>query len=224
MHYDPLRLGPCPKDLSEWTSLPPPNNTPPTYNNTHKHNNSCHTRIRVPISTTRAVHPACQAAAHAAPDHPVITATHTALLSALTYLSRTLHFQVPTGQLIDTLRCLAARARQLYPPQPYIAYISALRSPSTPAIAYISTLRSPLFAPPLVTIHTSHSLHIYSQVIIIRTTSSRTPLPAVACQVAHAPSHSSRDILHHSTSDIRPASHCTTHARSDSLSPQAVVE
>ena len=72
---------------------------------------------------------------------------YTALLSALTYLSRTLHFQVPTGQLIDTLRRLAARARQLHPPQPYIAYISALRSPFTPAIAYISTLRSSLFAP-----------------------------------------------------------------------------
>ena len=220
MHYDPLRLGPCPKDLSEWTSLPPPNNTPPTYNNTHKHNNSCHTRIRVPfLLPAPYIRPAKRLRT---PPSPI--RLYTALLSALTYLSRTLHFQVPTGQLIDTLRRLAARARQLHPPQPYIAYISALRSPFTPAIAYISTLRSPLFAPPLVTIHTSHSLHIYSQVIIIRTTSSRTPLPAVACQVAHAPSHSSRDILHHSTSDIRPASHCTTHARSDSLSPQAVVE
>ena len=149
MHYDPLRLGPCPKDLSEWTSLPPPNNTPPTYNNTHKHNNSCHTRIRVPISTASAVHPACQAAA----KPPPTIRLYTALLSALTYLSRTLHFQVPTGQLIDTLRRLAARARQLHPPQPYIAYISALRSPFTPAIAYISTLRSSLFAPPLVAPH-----------------------------------------------------------------------
>ena len=180
--------------------ISPPTQQHTTYNNTHKHNNSCHTRIRVPISTASAVHPACQAAA----KPPSTIRLYTALLSALTYLSRTLHFQVPTGQLIDTLRRLAARARQLHPPQPYIAYISALRSPFTPAIAYISTLRSPLFAPPLVTIHTSHSLHIYSQVIIIRTTSSRTPLPAVACQVAHAPSHSSRDILHHSTSDIRP--------------------
>ena len=107
MHYDPLRLGPCPKDLSEWTSLPPPNNTPPTYNNTHKHNNSCHTRIRVPISTAHTVHPACQAAAHAAPDHPVITATHTALLSALTTLL--------TGQVIDTLRRLVHRSRSHMP-------------------------------------------------------------------------------------------------------------
>ena len=133
MHYDPLRLGPCPKDLSEWTSLPPPNNTPPTYNNTHKHNNSCHTRIRVPISTARAVHPACQAAAHAAPDHPVITATHTALLSALTTLL--------TGQVIDTLRRLvtaAARTCQLQPPQPYSLYTCSQ-----------------------ATVHTSHSLHIY---------------------------------------------------------------
>ena len=200
MHYDPLRLGPCPKDLSEWTSLPPPNNTPPP--------TTTHTS-----TTTRATHASASPFLLPAPyirpakrlrTPPSTIRLYTALLSALTYLSRTLHFQVPTGQLIDTLRRLAARARQLHPPQPCIAYISALRSPFTPAIAYISTLRSPLFAPPLVTIHTSHSLHIYSQVIIIRTTSSRTPLPAVACQVAHAPSHSSRDILHHSTSDIRP--------------------
>ena len=219
MHYDPLRLGPCPKDLSEWTSLPPPNNTPPTTTHTSTTTRATHASASPFLLPAPYIRPAKQLR-----TPPSTIRLYTALLSALTYLSRTLHFQVPTGQLIDTLRRLAARARQLHPPQPYIAYISALRSPFTPAIAYISTLRSPLFAPPLVTIHTSHSLHIYSQVIIIRTTSSRTPLPAVACQVAHAPSHSSRDILHHSTSDIRPASHCTTHARSDSLSPQAVVE
>ena len=180
--------------------ISPPTQQHTTYNNTHKHNNSCHTRIRVPISTAHAVHPACQAAAHAALDHPVIHGASQRphlLIAHSTFPSahRSAHRHAPPP---------CRSHRQLHHPQPYIAYISALRSPFTPAIAYISTLRSPLFAPPLVTIHTSHSLHIYSQVIIIRTTSSRTPLPAVACQVAHAPSHSSRDILHHSTSDIRP--------------------
>lgn len=198
MHYDPLRLGPCPKDLSEWTSLPPPNNTPPTYNNTHKHNNSCHTRIRVPISTASAVHPACQAAAHAALDHPVIHGAS----------------QRPHLLIAHSTFPSAHRSAHRHAPPPCRS-----RTPATPAAAIHS-----LYIRSQVTIHTSHSLHIYSQVITIRTTSSRTPLPAVACQVAHAPSHSSRDILHHSTSDIRPASHCTTHARSDSLSPQAVVE
>ena len=148
MHYDPLRLGPCPKDLSEWTSLPPPNNTPPTTTHTS--------------TTTRATHASASPFLLPAPyirpakrlrTPPSTIRLYTALLSALTYLSRTLHFQVPTGQLIDTLRRLAARARQLHPPQPYIAYISALRSPFTPAIAYISTLRSSSFAPPLVAPH-----------------------------------------------------------------------
>ena len=149
MHYDPLRLGPCPKDLSEWTSLPPPNNTPPTYNNTHKHNNSCHTRIRVPISTARAVHPACQAAAHAALDHPVIHGASQRphlLIAHSTFPSahRSAHRHAPPP---------CRSHRQLHHPQPYIAYISALRSPFTPAIAYISTLRSSSFAPPLVAPH-----------------------------------------------------------------------
>ena len=194
MHYDPLRLGPCPKDLSEWTSLPPPNNTPPTYNNTHKHNNSCHTRIRVPISTASAVHPACQAAL----DHPVIHGAS----------------QRPHLLIAHSTFPSAHRSAHRHAPPPCRS-----RTPATPAAAIHS-----LYIRSQVTIHTSHSLHIDSQVTIIRATSSRTPLPAVACQVAHAPSHSSRDILHHSTSDIRPASHCSTHARSDSLSPQAVVE
>ena len=182
MHYDPLRLGPCPKDLSEWTSLPPPNNTPPTYNNTHKHNNSCHTRIRVPISTARAVHPACQAAAHAAPDHPVITATHTALLSALTTLL--------TGQVIDTLRRLvtaAARTCQLQPPQPYSLYICSqvtVHTSHSLHIYFSGHHYYSLYICSQVIIHTSHSLHIYSQVIIIRTTSSHIPLPAWACQIS----------------------------------------
>ena len=178
MHYDPLRLGPCPKDLSEWTSLPPPNNTPPTYNNTHKHNNSCHTRIRVPISTASAVHPACQAAAHAALAHPVIHGAS----------------QRPHLLIAHSTFPSAHRSAHRHAPPPCRS-----RTPATPAAAMHS-----LYIRSQVTIHTSHSLHIYSQVIIIRTTSSRTPLPAVACQVAHAPSHSSRDILHHSTSDIRP--------------------
>ena len=57
MHYDPLRLGPCPKDLSEWTSLPHHHNIT-THYNTKQHNNSCHTRIRVFISTAAPQHPA----------------------------------------------------------------------------------------------------------------------------------------------------------------------
>ena len=52
MHYDPLRLGPCPKDLSEWTSLPPPQHTPHTTTQ-QAQQLVPHTRIRVPFPLPR---------------------------------------------------------------------------------------------------------------------------------------------------------------------------
>ena len=51
MHYDPLRLGPCPKDLSEWTSLPPPPQYTP--HTTTAQQLVPHTRIRVPFPPPR---------------------------------------------------------------------------------------------------------------------------------------------------------------------------
>ena len=52
MHYDPLRLGPCPKDLSEWTSLPPPQHAPHTPTQ-QAQQLVPHTRIRVPFPLPR---------------------------------------------------------------------------------------------------------------------------------------------------------------------------
>ena len=52
MHYDPLRLGPCPKDLSEWTSLPPPQHAPHTTTQ-QAQQLVPHTRIRVPFPLPR---------------------------------------------------------------------------------------------------------------------------------------------------------------------------
>ena len=145
MHYDPLRLGPCPKDLSEWTSLPPPNNTPPTYNNTHKHNNSCHTHPRPHFycqRRTSGLPSGCQAAL----DHPVIHGAS----------------QRPHLLIAHSTFPSAHRSAHRHAPPPCRS-----RTPATPAAAMHS-----LYIRSQVTIHTSHSLHIDSQVTIIRATSS----------------------------------------------------